>query len=126
MWDPREIGRLGGKARTERQRAAARANGTKGGRPPKIPKPDAPVSAWRKFKLYHVVKIATALSKSGANIVSFRRAFLPLLEESVRKELIRRGRRDLWNNLQSQLQMSSATMMARIIAEARLKRKNRS
>ena len=124
MWNPREIGRLGGKARTERQRAAARLNGAKGGRPPKRPGQDSPRAVWHKFRLYHIVKLATELARVGANSRRFSHAFWPLSEDVVRKELIRRGRRDLWENLQIQLQLSSTLFHAQLMAEIRATQKN--
>ena len=93
MWDPKQIGQKGGKARTTRKQAAARANGRKGGRPRKEPDDNAPASEKKKFRTYRLVR---GVERYKGNV--FPR--LPYSEERVHTLLIRAGRRDLWKKLQ--------------------------
>lgn len=98
MRDSKEIGKLGGKSRSETKRAAARHNGAKGGRPPKIPAEGVTLEYLRKLERYRVVDgVEKCLAQSQAEgKTDLRMIFSVLSKKEIRAELIRKGRRDLW------------------------------
>jgi hypothetical protein len=125
MWNPKEIGKLGGKSKSASKRRAARNNGAKGGRPPKEPLKDAPAKVWANYQIkltrHRVVECMEQCLRDGgwnSSPFGFRQiqlgigrtldsegylwpyrhdgVFWPLTENEVRDELIRKGRRDLW------------------------------
>jgi hypothetical protein len=118
VWDAKQIGKLGGKSKSNAKQQAARANGAKGGRPPKKPEGDKQWwnaaaqyngperEACRRYLVYHLVEhtdvVIRHASHHGKRLTAhdYLHGFWPLRAVEVKRELVRQGRRDLWNRLQ--------------------------
>jgi hypothetical protein len=96
VWDSKKIGKLGGKSQSPSKSAAARANGAKGGRPPKWPGKNGPPEQQEKYIDYCIVK-AVARYKGLAYPDYF---WSPAVNEKrLLKTLRRAGRTDLLEKL---------------------------
>ena len=96
VWDAKKLGKLGGKSQSTNKSAAARANGAKGGRPPKWPGKNGPEEQKQKYIDYCIVK-AVANYKGSAYPDFF---WSPAINDNrLRKTLRRSGRIDLLEKL---------------------------
>lgn len=119
MWDAKRIGKLGGKSKSSAKQNAARINGACGGRPPKKPVGtkewwDAAAlrngperKACRRYLIYNLAKHTETViqhAKQHGKLLTaydYLHSFWPLHEKELKRELVRQGRRDLWEHLQA-------------------------
>lgn len=95
-WDPKEIGRKGGAVGSAAQKAAARRNGAKGGRPRRKPGPNATRAEWRAYLAQFIVSVTENYLQTATQYPLPPR---PFTERQLRAILLRKGRRDLWLRL---------------------------
>ena len=94
-WDPKEIGRKGGAVGSAAQKAAARRNGAKGGRPRKRPGPNAT----RAERLAYAAQFLVSATEKYLEAAKIFPDPDPFTDRQLRAILLRKGRRDLWLRL---------------------------